>query len=159
MGQEKQRSKVVKIVGIVGITALMIAVLGFVFYPPSRQQTATISTPILSENFTCYSYVTSNPDSCPQSWPTVTYRFVLNYGWVIQVKVLTSDSLTICPGFASCYSVTGDVGYGNPPNIQTYTITHGGDSNVEISLRCIPTTLTSNCPTSFSGQIVITRSG
>ncbi|OLD01824.1 MAG: hypothetical protein AUJ07_10460 [Crenarchaeota archaeon 13_1_40CM_3_53_5] len=159
MGQEKQRSKVVKIVGIVGITALMIAVLGFVFYPPSRQQTATISTPILSENFTCYSYVTSNPDSCPQSWPTVTYRFVLNYGWVIQVKVLTSDSLTICPGFASCYSVTDDVGYGNPPNIQTYTITHGGDSNVEISLRCIPTTLTSNCPTSFSGQIVITRSG
>ncbi len=53
MGQEKRRRKATKIVGII---VLMIAVGGFVFvrYLPSRQQTATISTPILDESFTCY---------------------------------------------------------------------------------------------------------
>ena len=161
IGQEGLQSNAAKTVAIIGIMILMIAVVGFVFvrYVPSRQQAATVSTPVLDESFTCYSYVTSNPDSCPQSWPTVTFSFMLNYGWVIQVRVLTSDSLTVCPGFASCYSVSDDVGYGNPPNIKTYTITHGGNSNVEISSLCIATTYPSNCPTSFSGQITITRIG
>src|SRR2546428_11654943 len=106
---------------------MIAVVVGFVFvrYLPSGQQTAMISTPILDESFTCYSYATSSLDSCPQSWPTVTYNFVLNYGWFIQVKVLTSYGLTICPSFASCYGVSDDVGYGNPPNIRTYTITQG----------------------------------
>src|SRR5438132_4698371 len=155
MGQEKPPSKAAKAIAIIGIMILVIAVVGFVFlrYLPSRQQAATVSTPIRKESFTCYSYVTSNPDSCPQSWPTVFFSFVLNYGWVIEVKVLTSDSLTVCPNFASCYGVSNDVSYGNPPNIQTYTITHGGDSNLAISSYCIPTTYPSNCPTSFSGKV------
>jgi hypothetical protein len=158
MGQERQ-GKAIKLVAVIGIIVLVIAVVGFVFvrYFPARQQTASVSTPILDESFTCYSYVTSNPDSCPQSWPTVTYNFALNYGWVVQLKVLTSNSLTVCPGFASCYGVNDDVGYGNPPSIQTYTITHGGNSNVAISSLCFSTTYPSNCPTSFSGQIIMTR--
>jgi len=159
--QERQ-GNAPKIVAIIGIVVLVIAVVGFVFvrYFPARQQTASVSaTPILDESFTCYSYVTSNPDSCPQSWPTVTYNFVLNYGWVVQLKVLTSNSLTVCPGFASCYGVNDDVGYGNPPSIQTYKITHGGNSNVQISSLCFSTTYPSNCPTSFSGQIIVTRTG
>ncbi|HYU54848.1 MAG TPA: hypothetical protein VEL71_01390 [Candidatus Dormibacteraeota bacterium] len=158
-GQQRPNRNVTRIVAIIGITVGIIAVVGFVSvqYLAYRQPVATISTPILNESFTCYSYVTSNPDSCPQSWPTVSFSFVLNYGWVIEVKVLTSDSLTVCPNFASCYGVSNDVSYGNPPNIQTYTITHGGDSNLAISSYCIPTTYPSNCPTSFSGQVSITR--
>ena len=49
IGQEGPQNKAAKTVAIIGIMILVIVVVGFVFvrYLPSRQQAATVSTPVL----------------------------------------------------------------------------------------------------------------